>query len=254
MGLMKHEIPILEYDTSQKAVIMPNRKNLYAFPKKAVFAFLSDEIDRYAARNSCEKIGEFVSVTKTYPIYQTAYKGCEICMCQAPLGASASAQILDFLIGYGVREVISTGTCGALQDYPENCFLIPTEALRDEGTSYHYLPPSRTVKINERAIQAMSSALQQRSIEFLLCKTWTTDGFFRETVEMVTYRKEEGCSVVEMECAALAACAEFRKAVFGMILFTADTLANLDAHDERDWGMSSYSIALHLSLDAVCQI
>lgn len=253
MALIKNEIPILEYDTEQMAVIMPNRKNLYSFPRKAVFPFLLDEIERYALENNCEKIGEFVSVTKLYPIYKAIHKGYEICLCQAPLGSSASVQILDFLIGYGVKEIISAGSCGALLDFPENEFLIPTEALRDEGTSYHYLPPSRTVKINEEAVNAIITALDKQSIKYELCKTWTTDGFYRETSEMVEYRKKEACSVVEMECAGLASCAEFRKIKFGQILFTADTLANIQAHDDRDWGAASFSIALKIALDAVCE-
>jgi hypothetical protein len=71
---------------------------------------------------------------------------------------------------------------------------------------------------------------------------------------MVKYRKEEGCSVVEMACAGLAVCAEFRNAVFGQILFTADTLANIEVHDDRDWGAVSFPMALKLALDAVCEI
>ena len=60
--------------------------------------------------------------------------------------------------------------------------------------------------------------------------------FFRETRDMVAYRKAEGCATVEMECAALAACAKKRGAAFGQILYTADSLANAERHDDRDWG------------------
>ena len=68
---------------------------------------------------------------------------------------------------------------------------------------------------------------------------------------MVTYRKSEGCSTVEMECAALAACARKHGAVFGQILYTADSLANVCAHDERDWGKSSLRKALELCINAL---
>lgn len=54
-----------------------------------------------------------------------------------------------------------------------------------------------------------------------------------------------------MECAALAACAAFRGAQFGQILFTADSLAAIVQHEERDWGVSSRNLALQISLDAV---
>lgn len=85
-------------------------------------------------------------------------------------------------------------------------------------------------------------------------KTWTTDGFYRETVEMVQYRKEEGCQVVEMECSALAACAKFRKVTWAMLLFSADTLADPHKYQEREWGKTSISIALELALDAVLSV
>lgn len=254
MGLIKNEIPILEYDDCQTAVLMPNKKQLYSFPKKAVFPFLGTHIDDFAQENNCEKIGEFVSITKIYSIYEFEYKGEKICLCQAPVGASAAVQFLDFLIGCGVEQIISAGSCGALTHINENEFLIPTEALRCEGTSYHYLPPSRTVKVNEKTVFAIEKALKDNLIPFSYCKTWTTDGFFRETKEFVEYRKSEGFTVVEMECSALCACAEFRKVTFGQFLYTADTLADIESHDDRNWGEKSIPIALKLCFDAVISI
>ena len=72
------------------------------------------------------------------------------------------------------------------------------------------------------------------------------DGFFRETKEKVAYRKSEGCSVAEMECSALAACAAFRSATWGMLLYTADSLADVQRYDQRHWGGSAYEYALTL--------
>lgn len=238
MVLIKHEYPICERDTEQLAIIMPNRKNLYSFPKKCVFAFLEETTDLYAAKNGSIKIGEFASITKSFPIYKTTYKGEEICFCQAPCGASAATQILDFLISYGVEYIIACGSCGALLDFDENEIIIPTSALRDEGTSYHYMEPSREVVLNSQAITSIKKAIDNFSLNYKECKTWSTDGFYRETEEMVKYRIEEGCSVVDMECSALAACASFRNAIFGQILFTADTLACLDKYDSRNGGVN----------------
>lgn len=81
--------------------------------------------------------------------------------------------------------------------------------------------------------------------------TWSTDGFYRETKDMVEYRINEGCKVVEMECSALAAVAEFRGAVWGEILFTADSLANVEKYDPRGFGGDSIEYALKLSLDTL---
>ena len=83
---------------------------------------------------------------------------------------------------------------------------------------------------------------------------WSTDGFFRETKEKVEYRKEEGCVVVEMECSALSACAAFRKVVWGMILYTADSLADIEKYDEQHWGGNADEYALTLCFDAVFEL
>lgn len=254
MALNKHKIPILEYDTDSNAVIMPRRNFSKPFPMRAVFPFLGNEIDTFAQAHHCELICELDSATKPFPIYKHIHQGQEICLCQAPVGASAAVQLLDFLIGNGVKSIISAGSCGALKPYAENVFLIPSEALRCEGTSYHYLPPSRTVTPDRVAIATIEKTLAEYGIAYEKCKTWTTDGFYRETKDMVEYRLQEGFSVVEMECAALFACAKFRGVRFGQILYTADSLANTEKYDARDWGKASTSIALRLCLDAVVKM
>ena len=251
----KHEIPILEFDDNPQAVIMPTHEDLdLNLPSRCVYAFLGEEIERYANAIGAEKVGEFVSATKTYPVYVMTYNGEEICLAQAPVGSAAAAQFLDWSIGYGVKQILSTGTCGVLVDMPENVFLIPTRALRDEGASYHYVAPSRYIEVNRRALTAIETVLRQASIPYQEVMTWSTDGFYRETPDKVAYRIEEGCSVVEMECAALAAVAQLRDAVWGLLLFTADSLADLENYDQRDWGSEAFGEALVLCLDIIVQM
>ena len=136
----------------------------------------------------------------------------------------------------------------------EGDYFIPTSALRQEGTSYHYLPPSREVKLDEKAVEAIERVLIKNNRLYRKCKTWTTDGFYRETKEMILYRKEEGCSVVEMECASMVACAKMRNVVFGQLLFTADSLADIDSHDGRNWGNEHFAYAMTLAFDAVLEV
>ncbi len=255
MLIMKNEIPILEFDTDITAVIMPTHENLdLNLPQKAVFAFLGAHIDEYAKAHGAVQVGKFLSATKDYPIYVVKYKGEDVCLCQAPVGAAPAAQLMDWLIGYGAREIITGGCCGALSNFEENVFLVPYKALRDEGTSYHYMRPSRFVEINTTAMKAIEKTITEHGLEYREVITWTTDGFYRETKEKVAYRKQEGCEVVEMECAALAACASLRNALWGCILFTADTLADAENYDERNWGGDSFAYALELCLDAIINI
>ena len=281
--MTEYDLPILEYDSDKSAVLMPNHDNISVqLPSKAVFAFLGDEIDQYALSRKATIVANFESATKKYPIYVLEEKvkkkvgdkldenadekldessdekveeeTQKICLVQAPVGAPAAVQILDWLISYGVREVVSAGSCGSLVDYAENVFLVPYKALRDEGTSYHYLPPSRYVDVSERSRHAILQTLQAHNLPYHEVKTWTTDGFFRETKTKVANRKQEGCAVVEMECSALAACAQMRGIVWGEILYTADTLHDVENYDERNWGGDSKAYALELCIEAVLRI
>nr|WP_314946171.1 nucleoside phosphorylase [Streptococcus infantis] len=250
--IQKHVIPILEFDDNPQAVIMPNHEGLdLQLPKKCIYAFLEEEIDRYAREVGAECAGEFISATKTYPVYVMDYKGEKVCLAQAPVGSAPAAQFMDWLIGYGVEQIISTGTCGVLADIEENAFLVPVRALRDEGTSYHYAAPSRYMDVHVEAISAIEQVLEQLGIPYEEVMTWTTDGFYRETAEKVAYRKEEGCAVVEMECSALVAVAQLRGVVWGQLLFTADSLADLENYDNRDWGSEAFDKALELCLEIV---
>ena len=250
--IQKHVIPILEFDDNPQAVIMPNHEGLdLQLPKKCIYAFLEEEIDRYAQEVEADCVGEFVSATKTYPVYVMDYKGEKVCLAQAPVGSAPAAQFMDWLISYGVEKIISTGTCGVLANIEENAFLVPVRALRDEGTSYHYASPSRYMDVHVEAISAIEQVLEQLGIPYEEVMTWSTDGFYRETAEKVAYRKEEGCAVVEMECAALAAVAQLRGVVWGQLLFTADSLADLENYDSRDWGAEAFEKALELCLEIV---
>ena len=255
MSIAKNEIPILEFDNEQTAVIDPTHEKLELnLPKKCVFAFLGDHIDEYSLKNNAQKVEEFISATKHYSIYIVEYKGEKIVLCQAPVGAAPAAQLLDYLYGHGVEVVISGGSCGALEPIPENTFLVPVKALRDEGTSYHYQPPSRYIEVDKRATDAIKETLAENGFNAKECITWSTDGFFRETKEKLEYRKSEGCSTVDMECSALAACAKLRGKTWGIIFYTADSLADPDAYDARDWGNDSRDACLHLCLETILKL
>ena len=251
MSIARNEIPILEYDDDPKGLIDPGHTERgLSLPARCAFPFLGGAVDDFAEKYSAKIVGHFETMTKIFPVYEIVFRGEPLCLAQAPVGASAAAQFLDWLIAHGVRKIVSTGSCGALDDLAENRFLIPSRALRDEGTSYHYLPPARYVDLPLQAREAIKATLSAHGLPSLDVVTWTTDGFFRETKEKVAYRRAEGCSVVEMECAALAAVCALRGAQFGQLLFTADTLADPDRYDERNWGGESVGLALKLCMES----
>lgn len=256
------EWPVLEYDDSREVLVKPNRNEGYRFPQRAVLFFHRQGVEEFVRRqptdilytahhigHPCQELGQFSTITRDFPVYQVCINGVDVCLAPAPLGAPAAAQFMDFLIACGCTRILAGGSCGTLKDLPENAFLLPTHALRAEGTSYCYLPPARWVETDENALNALEQAARRFAVPVRRCRTWTTDGFFRETPALVAYRRREGCAVVEMECAALAACARHHSVQFAQLLYTADSLAAV-GHADRGWGEASVCRALELVLYA----
>jgi uridine phosphorylase len=142
---------------------------------------------------------------------------------------------MEELIALGCRKFIACGGCGVLDGRVGlGDAMIVSSAVRDEGTSYHYLPPGREIEPSAAAIAALRSAAEARQVSFIEGKTWTTDAPYRETAAKVALRREEGCLTVEMEAAAFCAVAAFRSVTFGQVLYGGDDLSG-DEWDERGW-------------------
>jgi uridine phosphorylase len=246
------DLPILEYDPNPVDLIRPGLLMRVAgdrLPRVGVVTFLGD-VSRGWVADEGWPVGSTVDmVTGVFPIWKGTYGGVELALSEMPVGAPAATIVLEHMLAVGVDTVVAVGSCGALVHVDEGEFLLPVRALRDEGTSYHYLPASRWVETDPAVREACRAALEARGLKGTDCDTWTTDGFFRETSGLVAKRRDEGCAVVEMECAALAACAQLRGARYGQILYSADTLA-ADEHDVRGWGHATRDSALLAALDA----
>ena len=238
--------PILEYDGAPHAVLEPDHEELgLSLPPCAAGPFAGDCVHEYARGHNLPVLAGFITIAKRYPVYGVSEK---VCLCEAPFGAPAAAAFMDWMIAYGVRRVVAAGSCGALIDLPENAIVLPRRALRDEGTSYHYMAPSRWSYLDSGMQRRIADVLAEANIAYTECDTWTTDAIYRETVDKLRRSRAEGCGVVDMECAALSAVAEFRGIEFGQFLYTADSLADIDVYDARDWGADSLMPTLKLCL------
>ena len=126
--------------------------------------------------------------------------------------------------------------CGVLQkEIILGHLIIPTSAVRDEGTSYHYISPSREITANSRIVQIIENTLLEKNIPYIKAKTWTTDAFYRETPKKIKQRKMEGCVTVEMENSAYIAVSQYNNVEFGQILCAGDSLAG------EEWEKRSYN-------------
>lgn len=235
MAVTRHPFPILEHDESPEAIIKADRHGKEPIPRLCLMTYFGEVLRDFTANTTCRELHPYHSETRDFPVYEMDYKGVDICLVQGCVGSAGAAMLAEFLFAYGVTHLLACGGCGVLQDIPAGDVIVPVTALRDEGASYHYLPPARTIDVDRAMVTAITETLTVREVPFVECMTWTTDGFYRETPDMVRYRKEEGCQVVDMECATLAAVAKFRGKAFGQILYSGDILADVDSYDERGW-------------------
>jgi uridine phosphorylase len=153
----------------------------------------------------------------------------------AAVGAPLAAGQIEELSVMGCKKFIACGMCGVLQkELAVGHLIILTAAVRDEGTSYHYVEPAREITANERVVRVIENALLEKKIPYIKAKTWTTDAFYRETPQKIAQRKSEGCVTVEMEASAYMAAAQYNDVEFGQILCSGDSLAG-DEWDSRNY-------------------
>jgi uridine phosphorylase len=185
--------------------------------------------------NKVKKIFTLRSEATEYDVYETEFDGRTIAFVNSGVGAPLAVAIFEELIALGCRKFIVCGSAGVL-DRQIQCgkIVIPEAAVRDEGVSYHYLPPSREVNANPEAVEAIKTVLANHGIEYILSKTWTTDAIYRETIDKVNKRRSEGCLTVEMEAAAFFAVAEFRQVKLGQMLYGGDDVS-CEEWNHRNW-------------------
>lgn len=234
--MLEMEFPILEFDDTSNAVIEPQKViQKIDIPEHVVICFFNDVIERLNNENKLKLVYKMKSEIGLHPIYEMRYGEKRVAVFHPGIGAPLCVGMMEEVIALGGEKFIACGGAGVLDETIEvGHIIIPVSAIRDEGTSYHYLPPAREVRVNPTAVDAIEKVLLKHKCKYLRSKTWTTDAMYRETVNKVNQRRLEGCATVEMECSAFCAAAEFRNVVFGQILYGGDDVS-CEEWDSRCW-------------------
>ena len=230
------DAPILEFDPSPTAILEPSRIiEPRDVPEHAVVCFFNDVITQLAQKHEMRVVKHLRSEIGKHPVWETTLQGKRLAIFHPGVGAPLAAAMLEEVIALGCRKFIACGGAGVLDSaLAVGHVLVPTSAVRDEGTSYHYLPPGREVQPSPEGVAAIEATLAAHAVPYRMIKTWTTDAIYRETTEKMNRRKAEGCLAVEMEAAAFFAVARFRGVPFAQMLYGGDDLAG-EAWDGRAW-------------------
>lgn len=232
---MHDDLPLLESFSREKAIIEPSEVVRPAnIPEMGVICFYDGVIKKVVAKYPSKELEPLRTLTGKQPVYEIEWKSKRLTLFCPGITAPLAVGLTEEVIARGCRKLIAFGSAGVLdRALIRGHLVVPTAAVRDEGTSFHYAPPSREVAPSEAGLAAIKSVLSDRNIPFTLGKTWTTDALYRETPSRIARRKAEGCLTVEMEAAALFALAQFRGIALAQMLFCSDDVSG-DQWDARD--------------------
>lgn len=227
-----------EFDNEVNAVINPDMvtKKVENFPEVTISCFSKKLFNSVLDTFEAKKLTDIHSAVSLNPVYEVEYKGQRFALFQSFVGEPLCVAQYEDLIAMGSKRLILLGNCGVLDKSIEDCgIIIPTAAIRDEGTSYHYAEPSDVIIVNKKYRDSFKEVLKECGYPYVEGITWTTDACYRETREKVKRRKEQGAICVEMECAGMQALCDFRGTEFFQFFYAGDNL------DHSSWDPRSIS-------------
>jgi len=225
---MNTEYPILEFDDNRDAIIEPSKvfNPVDGISERCVMPIYQTVIESLQKNNLLTHVKDIGTAMGSMSVYNITHEGKDITVAHPGLCAPFAAAVLEELIAYGCRKFIACGSAGVLDNnLAKGTVVVPNAAVRDEGTSYHYVLPNREIAAQADVVQIIQTVLEFHGVTYQIGKTWTTDAIYRETRNRIAKRKSEGCLTVEMECAAFLAVAAFRGVRFGQLLATGDDVS-----------------------------
>ncbi len=248
--IIQNRYPVCEYDTSRNPIIKPTDFLEKTLPSKCVITFFRKELNEFVANNNLAVIGHLHSEVLDIPIYEYNLSKERICITMPFSTAPGAAGTIEELHAMGCSKFIICGGAGSIKkDSTVGEIIVPIAAVRDEGTSYHYLEPSREVECHKATADFVISGLEKLGIPYTTGKTWTTDAMYRETPEMIELRRKEGCITVEMETAAFFAVSKYYDIPLAQLLYAGDDVSG-EKWDARNWD-SQKSVRSNMILTAM---
>ena len=191
------------------------RRNSLEVQRKVLLVFTEPDLKRAA------KLGNGRAQIGWRP-YRRLYRCEGFTLALSPVGAPNVVALAEELFAFGGRVFVLFGYCGALQEMQGGDVLLPVEALREEGTSYHYMPPDERALASEELVRYLETFFRKGGLEPHIGKVWTTDALYRETRDKIRRYKAMGYAAVEMETSALFSWASARGVRAGSVLVVSD--------------------------------
>jgi uridine phosphorylase len=228
--------PLLEHDPAPRAFIEPSEQvRRRDVPEACVVTFFGDVVDRLIESRGARVLADNRWEDGTHPLLEVEHELGRLAVLHSGVGAPLAGGLLEQVVAMGCRAFVVCGGAGALRpDLTVGHLVVVSSSLRDEGTSHHYLPAGRHIDADLGARTVLEQVLAERDVPFVSGRTWTTDAPYRETPAKIAARQAEACLTVEMEAAALAAVARFRRVPLAQVVYCGDDLSG-ETWDHRSW-------------------
>jgi uridine phosphorylase len=229
-------LPIFEDDLDEPGVI---GAHLLHRPRDlapvAVLCFFNDLLVDLAQRGVLVSRYVLRSEIGSNHIYEVEVDGRTVSVMHPGVGSPLAVGFVEEAAAVGLRTFVACGGAGALNPSLDvGHVMVVDSAVRDEGTSAHYVRPSRVISAQDTGVSVATRVLSDLDVPHFVGRTWTTDAMFRETPSRIKRRVEEGCHMVDMEASALMAIARFRGLTLAHLLYAGDMVAGGD-WDSRHW-------------------
>lgn len=155
--------------------------------------------------------------------YRTVYQCENFTVALSPFGAPNAVALAEELYAFGGRVFLVFGYCGSLS--PElrgGDLFLPQMAIREEGTSYHYLPPEEMAEGSEGLVDFLYDFFQKKGFSVKKGVIWTTDAIYRETKRKIEKYCSEGCMAVDMETSAMFCWGKAKNVQVASLLMVSD--------------------------------
>lgn len=171
-----------------------------------------------------EKAAEIHACNGYTPIHLLTVDGRKIGFYLSHIGAAgAGTDIIECHHMTGATKFVMFGSAGNLnREATAGKFVVPAEAYRDEGMSYHYAPPEDYIGVP--GSETVGRVFEELKMPYVRGRVWTTDALYRETKNQVAQRQQEGCLAVDMELAGVQAVCSFHGFSLYDFLITGDVL------------------------------
>lgn len=213
------------FDPDSPAVISPG--DFYPaghFFDTCVVTFSHVILEHALSAFPCRPVAEIGACNGATPIYAFSWQGKTRGIYLSHIGAAgAGTDIIECAHLTGARRFILFGSAGGLNSAgTAGKYVVPTEAYRDEGMSYHYAPPADYIAVP--GWQTVTRVFDRLRVPYVAGRAWTTDAIYRETRDQVRLRTQEGCLAVDMELAGVQAVCDFHGFRLYHFLMTGDVL------------------------------